>query len=103
MSILRLAARRAGVIDKMVLQVVEEWTLDRTGMESSPASKTAHYVLDQLLHLGYGAAVGAVCGPVRPWCCFRAFASRGRRGSQTSRKASQTSRLISRTASRFNS
>ena len=39
MSILRLAARRAGVIDKMVPQVVEQWTLDRTGMESSPASK----------------------------------------------------------------
>jgi uncharacterized membrane protein YagU involved in acid resistance len=33
-------------------------------MESSPASKTAHHVLDQLLHLDYGAAVGAVCGPV---------------------------------------
>jgi hypothetical protein len=64
MSILRLAARRAGVIDKMVPQVVEEWTLDRTGMESSPDSKTAHHVLDQFLHLGYGAAVGAVCGPV---------------------------------------
>jgi hypothetical protein len=64
MSILRLAARRAGVIDKMVPQVVEEWTLDRTGMESSPASKTAHHVLDQFLHLAYGAAVGAVSGPI---------------------------------------
>jgi hypothetical protein len=102
MSILRLAARRAGVIDKMVPQVVEEWTLDRTGRKSSPASKTAHHVLDQFLHLGYGAAVGGVCGlclllsrpvevsgsaplwvwvcgPARLWCCFRAFASRGRR------------------------
>jgi len=60
MSILRLAARRAGVIDKMVPQVVEEWTLDRTGMESSPASKTAHHVLD-LTNLAaipaYGLAV----------------------------------------------
>lgn len=60
MSILRLAARRAGVVDKMVLQVVEEWTLDRTGMESSPASKTAHHVLDLTslaAHLAYGLAV----------------------------------------------
>ena len=64
MSILRLAARRAGVIDKMVPQVVEEWTLDRTGREPSPDSTTAHHVLDQFLHLGYGGAVGAVCGPV---------------------------------------
>jgi hypothetical protein len=64
MSILRLAARRAGVIDKMVPQVVEEWTLDRTGRRSSSASKTAHHVLDQFLHLGYGAAVGAACGPM---------------------------------------
>ena len=76
MSILRLAARRAGVIDKMVPQVVEEWTLDRTGMESSPASKTAHHVLDQFLHLGYGAAVGAVCGPILASSKTR----RGRRG-----------------------
>jgi hypothetical protein len=92
MSILRLAAHRAGLIDKMLPQVVEEWTLDRTGMKPSPASKTAHHVLDQFLHLGYGAAMGAVCGsclvlsrlveasgsaalwvspygPGRPWCC----------------------------------
>lgn len=64
MSILRLAARRAGVIDKMVPQVVVEWTLHRTDLESSPASKTAHHVGDQFLHLGYGAAVGTVCGPM---------------------------------------
>jgi len=64
MSILRLAARRAGIIDKMVPQVVEEWTLDRAGVEPSPAGRTAHHVLDQFLHLGYGAAVGAICEPL---------------------------------------
>jgi len=49
----------------MVPQIVEEWTLNRTGMASSPASKTARHVLDQFSHLGYEASVGVVCGPMR--------------------------------------
>ncbi len=70
-SILRLAMYRAGVIDKMVPQVTQEWMNDRIGAGPSGGSKTSHHVVDQLLHLGYGAAVGAVWGPL--------LAGRGRR------------------------
>src|SRR5215470_1579606 len=61
MSVLRLAMYRAGVIDKMVPQVTQEWMRDRTGVKRSGGNKTSHHVVDQLLQLGYGTALGAAC------------------------------------------
>jgi hypothetical protein len=63
MSVLRLAMHRMGVIDKMVPQAVEEWVADRLRIEPS-GGKATHLVADQLIHLGYGAALGAVFGPL---------------------------------------
>jgi hypothetical protein len=63
MSVLRLGLHRAGAIDKMVPQVVEEWISDRLHIDP-PGGKAGHHVADQLLHLGYGASLGAIAGPV---------------------------------------
>jgi hypothetical protein len=63
MNPLRLAARRVGLIEKMVPQAVEEWAASRAGVEP-PGGRAGHHVADQLLHLGYGAAWGALYGLV---------------------------------------
>ena len=63
MSVLRLALHRAGLIDKMVPQVVEEWISDRLNTDP-PGGQAGHHVADQLLHLGYGASLGALGGPM---------------------------------------
>jgi hypothetical protein len=63
MSVLRHAARRAGLIDKEVPQVVEEWAARRIGV-AMPGGSTGHHVADRLLHLGHGAFWGAVYGMV---------------------------------------
>jgi hypothetical protein len=63
MSVLRFGARRAGVIDKMTPQVVEEWLADRLGA-SPPGGAAGHHVADQLLHLSCGAFCGALGGPL---------------------------------------
>ena len=63
MSVLRLGLHRAGLIDKMVPQAVEEWISDRLNID--PPGRTAgHHVADQLLHLAYGAGLGALSGPM---------------------------------------
>jgi hypothetical protein len=62
MTLLRLAMHRAGVIDKMVPQVVEEWISDRLHADP-PGREMGHHTLDQLLHLAYGAGWGAMAGP----------------------------------------
>lgn len=62
MTVLRLAAQRAGLIDKMVPQVIEETLLGRR--HRKPRASGIHEMANQLLHLGYGAAWGAVAGPV---------------------------------------
>ena len=54
MSVMRLGMHRAGLIDKMTPQVIEEWLVDRLD-RSPPGGEIGHHVLDQLLHLGYGA------------------------------------------------
>lgn len=60
MTILRMIARRLGVIEKTVPQAVEEWALAKTGTDMrSPA---AHHVADQVLHLGYASMLGTVDG-----------------------------------------
>lgn len=45
----------------MVPQVVEEWIPDRLHI-APPGGKVGHHVADQLLHLGYGASLGAIAG-----------------------------------------
>jgi hypothetical protein len=62
MTVLRLAAQRAGLIDKMVPQVIEEALIGRPHHQEN--DEGAHEVLNQLLHLGYGAAWGAAAGPL---------------------------------------
>jgi hypothetical protein len=61
MTPLRIAARRAGLIDKMLPQVIEESLAHRLGARSSSPPER-HHVADQLLHLAYGSAQGAVYG-----------------------------------------
>jgi hypothetical protein len=76
MSIVRLAMRRAGHIDKMVPQVVEEWIAHRTGIEP-PAGAAGHQLFDQLLHLGYGAAWGGLGAQLVAGGAGRRFLWRG--------------------------
>ena len=57
MTPLRLAARRRGWIDKTVSQTAEEWLSARVGARS-PSEPAVHHTLDQMLHVGYGAALG---------------------------------------------
>jgi hypothetical protein len=58
MTPVRFMARRRGVIDKTIPQTAEEWLTARAnfGRARDPAF---HHALDQALHLGYGAALGA--------------------------------------------
>jgi uncharacterized membrane protein YagU involved in acid resistance len=54
-----MSAHRAGWIDAMVPQAVEIWAKDRAGLRRPRAAAT-HHVADQLIHLGYGAAMGGI-------------------------------------------
>jgi hypothetical protein len=59
MTVMRMAAHRMGWIRQMVPQSVEIWALDeKLGLRRRPAA--LDHVADQLLHLGYGAASGAL-------------------------------------------
>ncbi|HTV21853.1 MAG TPA: hypothetical protein VMG12_24355 [Polyangiaceae bacterium] len=58
MTVLRMAAHRAGWIQAMVPQAVEVWAKARTPLPWPRRAET-HHVADQLLHLGYGGAAGA--------------------------------------------
>jgi hypothetical protein len=62
MTAARLVARRAGWIDLMVPQTVEQWLEERGAVPvRSVALRDA---VDQCIHLGYGTAWGAAFGPV---------------------------------------
>lgn len=63
MTVLRTVAQRRGLIDKSVPQAVEEWLASRSRRSWSP-SPAVHHVVDQLLHLGYGGALGAAYGVI---------------------------------------
>jgi hypothetical protein len=63
MTVFRTLAHRRGVIDKSVPQAAEEWLTRRTG-RAWPAEPAVHHAFDQLLHFGYGAALGAAYGAV---------------------------------------
>jgi hypothetical protein len=76
MTVLRLAARRGGLVEKMVPQAMGEWLSHRLGVEP-PGGATGHHVLDQSLHLGYGMAWGAAYGLARMGSRQRATLWRG--------------------------
>ncbi|HTE52754.1 MAG TPA: hypothetical protein VK698_18000 [Kofleriaceae bacterium] len=56
MTIVRMLAHRAGLIDQMVPQAVVQKLERGAGRRPAPGSSR---VVDQALHLGYGAALGA--------------------------------------------
>jgi hypothetical protein len=58
MTVLRMAARRAGWIERPVPQAVEESLVGGV----APDAPLAHHALDQVLHMGMGAALGALDG-----------------------------------------
>jgi hypothetical protein len=60
MTVIRMAARRRGVIEKTVPQAAEEWLASRTGRPA--AHPAVHHVADTVMHLGYGATLGACLG-----------------------------------------
>jgi hypothetical protein len=74
MTVMRMFAHRAGLIQAMVPQAVEVWAKDRSRL-SWPRRAEAHHVADQLLHLGYGGAAGGAYGLVRAACDGPAKAS----------------------------
>jgi hypothetical protein len=61
MTVVRLAARRRGLVDKTVSQAAEEWLASRTKI-AAPRDPAMHHLLDQTLHAGYGASWGALYG-----------------------------------------
>jgi predicted membrane-bound mannosyltransferase len=61
MTMFRMFAVRQGWIDKTVPQAMEEWVLDKTGTKLVD-SPVAHHAVDQVLHMGYAAGLGAVDG-----------------------------------------
>src|SRR5947209_2819479 len=58
MTVLRMAAHRRGLIDKTVSQAAEEWVVDRLDLQPARDEPALHHVLDELMHLGYGATLG---------------------------------------------
>jgi hypothetical protein len=63
MSVIRLGMHRAGVIDKMVPQAVEEWLSDKMASDP-PGGEVGRQVADQALHLAYGVIWAALAAPV---------------------------------------
>jgi hypothetical protein len=74
MTVVRMAARRRGIIEKTVPQAAEEWLAHRTGL-GRDAHPVLHHVTDQAMHLGYGATLGIAY----------AMATRGRSGNFVAR------------------
>jgi hypothetical protein len=62
MSVLRLYARRIGLIDEMVPEFIEQWLLGDAATGSAEDNARRH-VSHQALHLAYGAGWGALAGP----------------------------------------
>ena len=58
MTLIRMAARRRGIIEKTVPQAAEEWLAQRAGLGRS-AHPVLHHLTDQVMHIGYGAVLGA--------------------------------------------
>lgn len=64
MTVVRMLAHRAKLIDQMVPQAVETWAKHQlpVALPAWPSQRALHHVADQLLHLGYGSSLGAVYG-----------------------------------------
>jgi hypothetical protein len=63
MTVLRMLAHRAGLVDEMVPQKVEHWARRLLGVGEAPVP-ALHRVLDTALHLAYGATWGGLYGAV---------------------------------------
>jgi uncharacterized membrane protein YagU involved in acid resistance len=57
MTPLRLGARRLGLVDKLTPQVIEESLAARLGWGDRASTET-HHLVDQVMHLGFGAVMG---------------------------------------------
>lgn len=75
MTVVRMLAHRAGLIDQMVPQAIEQGLERRAGRPPDPGISRA---ADQALHLGYGLVMGAL---------YSAVVSRPRRKPKTLRSA----------------
>lgn len=75
MTVVRMLAHRAGLIDQMVPQAIEQGVERRVGRPDNPGVSRA---ADQALHLGYGLVMGAL---------YSAVVSRPRRKPRTVRSA----------------
>jgi hypothetical protein len=66
MTVLRMVAHRAGLIEQMVPQAVEAWVQHEApfALPPLPSERAVHHVADQLLHIGYGMTFGALYGAV---------------------------------------
>lgn len=66
MTVARMLAHRAKLVDQMVPQAVEAWVKHRLplALPALPSQRALHHVADQVLHLGYGSTMGAVYGLV---------------------------------------
>jgi putative membrane protein len=62
MTVLRMAARRAGLIDLTPPQMTKHRLFEVTGL--GPHAPVGNHVMDALIHLAVGAAGGAVYGAV---------------------------------------
>ena len=71
MTVVRMLAHRAGLIDQMVPQAIEQGMERRAGRPDNPGVSRA---ADQALHLGYGLVMGAL---------YSAVVSRPRRRPRT--------------------
>lgn len=74
MTVVRMLAHRAGLIDQMVPQAIQHGIERRAGRPSPGVSRAA----DQALHLGYGLVMGAI---------YSSVVSRPRRKPRTFRSA----------------
>ena len=64
MTVFRMLAHRAGVIDQMVPQAVEVWAKHHTSLNlpATQSKRALHHVADQIMHAGFGATFGALYG-----------------------------------------
>jgi hypothetical protein len=64
MTVARMLAHRAKLIDQMVPQALEVWLKHElaVSLAALPSQRALHHVAHQLLRLGYGAGAGAVHG-----------------------------------------
>ena len=57
MTVIRMTARRRGIIEKTVPQALEERASRWSGLGRG-AHPVVHHLADQMMHVGYGAALG---------------------------------------------